>query len=68
MKAKKISKKIQINKETVANLDESQLKDVKGGIHINESFVPETCQSICYNCQGAVAEKPSESGNCPGSA
>jgi natural product precursor len=41
MKAKELSKKLLLNKETVTNLDESQMKDVKGGwFHMPATYFP----------------------------
>lgn len=35
MKAKKVTKKLVLNKETLSNLDDLQMKDVKGGWNIH---------------------------------
>ena len=48
MKKKQLKKRLTINKETVANLDESQLKDVKGGQHHNlPTVAPENSCPTC---------------------
>ncbi len=44
MKKKQFSKKLQLNKTTIANINESQMNDVKGGI------VPTTDCVTEYNC------------------
>ena len=44
MKAKVLSKKLTINKKTIANLISTEMKDVRGGYHI--TFAPwETCDN-----------------------
>lgn len=55
MKAKKLEKKLQLNKETVTNLDNGQMKGAKGGTDTDrtcdacDSFV--SCEwSLCPIC------------------
>lgn len=47
---KQLKKRLTINKETVANLDESQLKDVKGGA--THTLPTDYCTLDCtgYSC------------------
>jgi hypothetical protein len=51
MKAKKFSKKLIINKVTIANLSKESLKDVRGGGDPTLSYLPYTiCDSMRLRC------------------
>ena len=49
MKTKEVLKKLSLNKATVANLDESQMKDVKGGEHEHMTILFPYCTDQCTN-------------------
>ncbi len=49
MKTREVSRKLSLNKATVANLDESQMKDVKGGEHDHITILPPYCTNWCTN-------------------
>ena len=44
MKKKNVNLKLQLNKETIANLNNSQMNDIRGG------EAPRTFLSICKSC------------------
>jgi natural product precursor len=48
MKTKKISSKLTLNKQTVSNLDVSQMSDLKGGTHTY--FTIGLCEPMTYSC------------------
>jgi hypothetical protein len=51
MKAKKFSKKLALNKETVSNLKSDEMKDVYGGIGLTKKWSNcIVCTAIPYNC------------------
>lgn len=49
MKTKKFGKTLILNKKTIANVDKSQLKDVKGGYHVPAPTYtgPTSCPNDC---------------------
>ncbi len=47
MKQKKVGKRFGLNKKTVANLNNNQLNDVKGGVYQNCTCTCDTCKTDC---------------------
>jgi hypothetical protein len=47
MKSKKFEKKLELNKETIANLKINQMKDIRGGLAPSE-------KSECATCSGCT--------------
>lgn len=55
MKVKKFSKKLSLNKSTVTHLDESRMKDVKGGyeVKLTLEYCTLSCSCTCtYTLDG----------------
>lgn len=57
MKKKQITMKLQLNKETLRNLSDRDVKGVAGGISLR---CPPTGASDCYQCGSWVSD-----GSCP---
>lgn len=51
MKQKKLNKKLTINRTTIANLDDKELKKVKGGIDTENTLPRTICLSIYRTCE-----------------
>jgi hypothetical protein len=49
MKTKKITRKLELKKETIFNLNHSLMKGVKGG-WIDPPKETESCKSVCKAC------------------
>jgi natural product precursor len=47
MKTKKITKKLELNKKTLSNLNDAKMKDVKGGWHYPATYVVLSCYNAC---------------------
>ncbi len=47
MKQKKFSKKLELNKKTIANLNLKEMKDVYGGIDKSIRVTACTCRTVC---------------------
>jgi hypothetical protein len=46
MKSKKFSMKLTLNKKTIANLNESTMKEIHGGYKLTVGL--DSCLTICY--------------------
>lgn len=47
MKTKKIKKVLKLNKTTIARLNESEAREVKGGVNRTNTCPWNTCKDIC---------------------
>ena len=48
MKRQKLTRKLALSRKTVANLDNGDMQELKGGAR--ETFYPVTCKSLNVNC------------------
>lgn len=61
MKKKQLAMKLRVNKETLRNLSDRDLRDVVGGA---TAFCQPTGRSECYECGGGTTSALS-GGSCP---
>ncbi len=55
MKKRQFSKKLQLNKTTIANINESQMNDVKGGYIVSKEIVCDPLTKIkCFTVVGCT--------------
>lgn len=54
MKTKNFSKKLTLNKETIAQLRDEQLDEIRGGKPTNAN----TCYTCFTNCGASIVEPP----------
>ena len=76
MKTKKLSKKLELNKKTIAHLNNSSMKALRGGVYTGYTCQDDGCDTVisCENTMCWICESirgcpdPPETNNCSGAA